>query len=80
LAISGKAVVVIVTLDTEAAQGELLIDQVKIVTPVVNPVSVEEGDKELVITPGPDTLTHVPTPAAGVFPARVVEPELTQTV
>jgi hypothetical protein len=80
LAISGKALVVMVTLETEAAHGELLIDQVKTVIPAVNPVSVEEGDNELVIIPEPDTLIHTPVPVAGALPARVVEPVLTQTV
>lgn len=79
-ATDGKALVVIVTLSTEAAQGEFEIDHVNIVVPAVRPVSVDEAERELVIVPGPETFIHAPTPAVGVFPAKVVEPVLTQTV
>jgi hypothetical protein len=69
-----------VTLSVVDAQGEFEIDQVKTVVPAVNPVSVEFGESELVIVPGPETLIHSPTPVVGVFPANIVDPVLTQTV
>ena len=62
---------VIVTLDTEAAHGELVIDQVKTLVPTVNPVMVVVGDKELVITPLPEIFTHVPTPIAAALAVMV---------
>ena len=70
----------IVTLSVVAVHGELEIDQVNTVVPTVNPVNVDVGESEFVIVPGPDTFIHSPTPAVGVFPAKVVEPVLTQTV
>ena len=66
-------------LEVEEAQGELLIDQVRIVVPAVKPVTVEFGNKELVITPEPD-IVHTPVPAAATFPAKVTEPVLAQIV
>lgn len=71
---------VMVTFDTDDAQGELEIDQVSTVVPTVSPVSVELGSKEFVITPEPDILIHRPVPAVAVLPASVVEPVLTQMV
>jgi hypothetical protein len=69
-----------VMLEVEETQGELLIDQVRTVVPTVNPVMVLEAERELVIVPGPETFIHLPIPKAGMLPARVVEPELTQMV
>jgi hypothetical protein len=72
--------VVIVTLSVVARQGEFEIDQVKTVVPTVNPVNVDDAESELVIVPGPEIFIQAPTPAVGVFPVNVVDPELTQIV
>ena len=61
-------------------QGGLEIDQVKTLVPAVSPVIVEVGDNELVITPEPETFTHTPMPAVGVFAVIVTLPVVTQTV
>ena len=79
-AMDGKALVVIVTFAVDDVQGKFEIDQVRTVTPAVNPVSVVFATSELVITPGPETFIHLPTPAVGVFPASVTEPVLTHIV
>lgn len=69
-----------VIFEVEEVQGGLLMDQVRTVVPAVKPVTVEFGNKELVMTPGPDTFIHPPVPAAATFPANVTEPVLTQIV
>jgi len=53
--------------ETEEAQGGLLIDQVKTVSPGVNPVTVVFLTNGLVIVPEPETLTHIPVPLTGLF-------------
>lgn len=63
--------VVIVILETEEAQGGLLIDQVRTVTPGVNPVTVVFRTSGFVIVPEPETFTHKPVPIATTFPAKV---------
>lgn len=58
-------------LETDDAQGVLLIDQVRIVAPgdiLVTVVFLKFG---FVIVPEPETLTHTPAPTAGALPARV---------
>lgn len=79
-AILGKAVVVIVILEVEAAQGAFVIDQVKTLVPAVNPVIVVTGEEGVVITPLPETFIHTPTPVTAGFPAIVTEPVLRQIV
>jgi hypothetical protein len=80
LANDGAAFVVIVIFETEEAQGELLIDQVKTVNPGVNPVIEDVGERELVIMPDPETLIQLPIPIEGALAARTVDPAVTQTV
>lgn len=79
-AVVGNALVVMVTFDVEDVHGGLLIDHVNIVMPGVNPVSVELGKREFVITPGPETMLHAPVPTVAVLPAKVKEPVLAQIV
>lgn len=79
-AIEGTARVVILIFETEEAQGGLLIDHVSTVTPGVKPVTVVFLRSGFVITPGPETLTHVPVPEVGLFPFKVVEPVVVQMV
>lgn len=70
-AIEGGALVVIVMLETEEAQGGLLIDHVKTVCPGVKPVTVVFLTSGFVIVPEPETLTQIPVPLAGLFPLSV---------
>ena len=56
------------------------MDHVKTVVPTVSPVKVDVGEREFVIVPGPETFIQAPIPAVGVFPAKVVDPVLTQIV
>ena len=60
-----------VMLDTDEAQGGLLIDQVRTVKPGVNPVTVVFLRSGFVIVPDPETFTHIPVPLAGLFPLSV---------
>jgi hypothetical protein len=64
--------VTIVMLETEDAQGRLLIDQVNTEVPTVSPVMVVLGLFGVVITPDPETFTQTPVPESGVFPAIIV--------
>lgn len=58
-------------LETEDAHGGLLIDQVRTVTPGVNPVTVVFLTSGFVIVPEPETKTQIPVPLVGLFPAKV---------
>jgi hypothetical protein len=80
VAVVGRPLVVMVMSEVEDIQGELLIDQVRTVVPAVNPVMVLVAERELVIVPLPETFIHRPVPEVGMFPARVVDPVLTQIV
>lgn len=77
--IEGGAIPVIVTLETELAQGGFEIVQLKIFTPTPRPVIVVEADKEFVIVPEPEINVHTPVPTKGLLAAIVAPPE-TQTV
>ena len=62
-----------VTFDTDAAQGELLIDQVKTVIPgdiFVRPEFLNTG---FAMVPEPEIFTHSPVPVVGALPAKKVE-------
>jgi hypothetical protein len=61
----------IVILETEDAQGGLLIDQVRTVCPGEIFVTVVFLTNGFVIVPLPETKTQIPVPAAGAFPAKV---------
>jgi len=76
----GRPLVVMVMFEVEDVQGGLLIDQVRTVVPGVNPVTVEFGKREFVITPGPETFIQAPVPATAGLPANVTEPMLAQIV
>ena len=79
-AIDVSARVVIVMLETEEAQGGLLIDQVRTVNPGVNPVTVVFLISGFVIVPEPETFTHKPVPVTTTLPANVANPVFTQIV
>ena len=69
----GIALVVIVTFETEEAQGGLLIDQVNTVKPgdkLVRAVFLRTGFARV---PEPETITQIPIPLAGALPAMLVE-------
>jgi hypothetical protein len=66
-------------LETEEAQGGLLIDQVSTVVPAAKPVIVVAGLFGAVIAPDPETFTHKPIPTAAAF-AAIVGFVPTQTV
>ena len=59
----------------EAAQTPLLMVHLKIYTPGIIPVTVDEGFEDVVIAGefGPLISDQVPLPITGVFPANVVE-------
>ena len=40
--------------------------------PITSPVTLEAGDEGVVIVAVPETTDHIPVPAVGVFPARMV--------
>ena len=61
----------IVTLETEDAQGVLLIDHVRTVFPGDMFVTVVLRNRGFVIVPVPETKTQMPVPTAGLFPAKV---------
>ena len=63
---------VIVTFETEAAQGGLEIVHAKTFVPTVSPVILVVGDKELLMIPLPEISVHAPLPTIGVFAAMVV--------
>lgn len=69
----GTAFVVIVTFETEEAQGGLLIDHVKTVNPGVKPVSAVFLRRGFARVPEPETITHIPVPLTGALPAKLVE-------
>ena len=52
-------------------QVPLVIVQVKVFTPVVNPVTPELGSIGFVTVPVPAVTVHAPVPTVGVFAARV---------
>jgi len=72
-AIEGKALTVMVTLDVDDEHGGLLIDQVNTETPGLILVNAEFLKSGFAMVPEPETKTHRPVPAVGLFPARKVE-------
>ncbi len=60
---------VIVTLETEAAQGAFEMVHAKTFTPNPNPVIEVVGDNELVMVPIPETKVHAPAPTVALFAA-----------
>lgn len=70
----------IVTFETDEAQGELLIVHANTLFPKPSPVIVVVGKSEFVITPVPETNVHAPVPTAGKFPFIVVVGEEIQSV
>jgi hypothetical protein len=70
---------VIVTFETEFAQGGFDIVHLKTFAPTPNPVIVVEGDNEFVIVPAPERSVHTPVPTAAAF-APIVAPDVVQTV
>lgn len=79
-AIEGIAFTVMVTFDVEEEQGGLLIDHVNTLVPTVSPVMLVVGDNELVITPEPETLNHLPIPVVAAFAFIVVDVLVAQSV
>jgi hypothetical protein len=69
----GGAVTVIRTSSDEGGQLPLVIVQRKVFSPVPRPVTPELGSFEFERVPEPPINVHVPVPAAGVFPAKLVE-------
>ena len=67
--IVGTLLTIIVTFETDAAQGLLKIVQAKTFVPKPMPVIVVFGNNELVIIPEPEINDHVPTPTVAVFAA-----------
>lgn len=67
VAIVGTCLTVIVTFETDAAQGGLEIVQAKTLFPKPNPVIAVVGESELEITPVPETRVQAPVPTVGVL-------------
>lgn len=65
-------VVVIVTVDDEAVQGELDIVHCSTAVPgTAKPVTPEVGELGLVMVAVPENTVHVPVPTTGVLPPKV---------
>lgn len=79
LEIEGGAIPVMVTLETEFAQGGFEIVHLKTFGPTPRPVIVVEGDNEFVIVPDPEIKVHAPVPTNAGF-AAMVAPAVVQTV
>ena len=60
-----------VILSELGVQVPLVIVQVKVFTPVVNPVTPEFGSVGLVTVAVPAVTVHAPLPTTGVFAAKV---------
>jgi hypothetical protein len=71
---------VIVTFETEGAQGGFEIVQAKTLFPTPNPVIEVVGEREFVIVPDPDTNVQTPVPTAALFAAIKVFGLLIQSV
>lgn len=67
------ALTLIVTLETEEAQGGLLIDHVRTVCPGEIFVTLVFLTNGFVIVPEPETKTQIPVPLVGELPANVAE-------
>ncbi len=64
----------ITTSSVESTQIPLLIVHLNVtLVPMVNPVTVEDGDEGIVIVAGPATTLHNPVPTTGVFPDKEVD-------
>lgn len=72
LAIVGTCLTVIVTFETEGAQGEFEMVHAKIFVPKPNPVIEVVGEREFVILPDPETNVHTPVPTVAVLAAIIV--------
>ena len=72
MAIVGTSLTVIVTFETDAAQGLLEMVHAKTFVPKPNPVTPVVGDNEFVIVPLFEISDQVPTPTVAVFAAIVV--------
>lgn len=71
---------VMVTFETEGAQGLFEMVHAKILLPTAKPVIVVEGERELVMMPDPEISVQLPLPTAGVLEAMVTEPVVIQIV
>ena len=67
----GRALTVMDMLETDEAQGVLLIDHVRTVIPGEIFVTVVFLKFGFVIVPEPETKTHTPAPFTGALPASV---------
>ena len=70
----------IVILETEGAQGELVIVHANTFVPIVKPEIGEVGDNEFEIIPVPETKVHAPVPIVGAFAVIVAVGTLKQIV
>jgi hypothetical protein len=75
----GGAIPVMVTFETEFAQGGFEIVHLKTFAPKPNPVMLVDGDNEFVIVPAPEIRFHAPVPTTATF-APIVTPDVVQTV
>jgi hypothetical protein len=68
-AMVGTGLTVIVTLETEGAQGALEMVHAKTLVPDPKPVILVVGESEFVIVPLPETKVQAPVPVVAVFAA-----------
>lgn len=80
LAVDGKGLTTMVTLDVEGGHTPLVIDHLNTLFPTGKPVIVVVGDNEFVMVPPPEINDHVPTPTVAVLAAMVIEPVEIQIV
>ena len=79
-AVVGAGLTVIVTFETEAAQGGLEIVQAKTFIPKPKPVMDVVGESEFVIAPLPETKVQTPVPITGILEAMVALGTLKHTI
>jgi hypothetical protein len=70
----------IAIVEVEDAHGGFEMVHAKTFVPIAKPVIEVVGERELVITPDPETSVHAPIPITAVLPAKLVVGEEIQRV
>jgi hypothetical protein len=76
-----KGLVVITTVSDDGGQLPFEIVHTKVFTPTLIPITSDEGEEGVVITPLPDKSVQTPVPTIGVFPFKnEVEEQLIKSI